>query len=299
VDYVYVWADGVHVNVRLGDQDRLCLLVLLGVWPDGTKELIAVEDGYRESTEGWAHAMRDLKRRGMRAPELVIGDGALGFWAAVRDVWPETAEQRHWVHRIRNVLDKLPKRLQAKAKEALQLAHPEAGRVEEHDLGPVGRIRGGPDQGFALASAEHGREGPLLLRPGNPVHHSGPAHDPLEEEAEGAHRLSVVGPGDLPVLDEVDQVAANLPRAGLVQGGFQPTEEAPHVGAVDLPRTGRESRQHHRPTQRLERLVDGAVVRLLGCGPQLRPRGPHRSGADPWPCGSRAGGARVKSRVIA
>jgi len=120
VDYVYVWADGIHVNVRLGDQDRMCLLVLLGARPDGTKELIAVEDGYRESTESWAHVLRDLKRRGMRAPVLVIGDGALGFWAAVRDVWPETSEQRDWVHRISNVLDKLPKRLHPKAKEALR-----------------------------------------------------------------------------------------------------------------------------------------------------------------------------------
>jgi len=120
VDYVYVWADGVHVNVRLGEQDRLCLLVMIGVRPDGTKELIAVEDGYRESTESWAHVLRDLKRRGMRAPVLAIGDGALGFWAAVRDVWPETREQRDWVHRMANVLDKLPKRLQGPAKAALR-----------------------------------------------------------------------------------------------------------------------------------------------------------------------------------
>ena len=120
VDYVYVWADGVHVNVRLGDQDRLCLLVLIGTRPDGTKEIIAVEDGYRESAESWAQVLRDLKRRGMRAPELAIGDGALGFWAAVRDVWPETREQRDWVHRMANVLDKLPKRLQGPAKDALR-----------------------------------------------------------------------------------------------------------------------------------------------------------------------------------
>jgi putative transposase len=120
VDYVYVWADGVHVNVRLGEQDRICLLVLMGARPDGTKELIAVEDGYRESAESWASVLRDLTRRGMRAPALAIGDGALGFWAAVRDVWPGTREQRDWVHRIMNVLDKLPKRLQPRAKEALK-----------------------------------------------------------------------------------------------------------------------------------------------------------------------------------
>jgi transposase-like protein len=120
VDYVYVWVDGIHVNVRLGEPDRLCLLVMIGARPDGTKELIAVEDGYRESTESWADVLRDLRRRGMRAPVLAIGDGALGFWAAVRDVWPETREQRDWVHRIANVLDKLPKRLQGRAKAKLR-----------------------------------------------------------------------------------------------------------------------------------------------------------------------------------
>jgi putative transposase len=118
-DYVYIWADGVHFNIRL-EEDRLCTLVLMGARPDGTKELIAVEDGFRESAESWGTVLRDLKRRGMRAPVLAIGDGALGFWTAVRDVWPETRGQRDWVHRIVNVLDKLPKRLQPKAKAALQ-----------------------------------------------------------------------------------------------------------------------------------------------------------------------------------
>jgi putative transposase len=118
-DYVYVWVDGVHFNIRLEDE-RLCTLVMLGVRPDGTKELLAVEDGYRESTESWAMLLRDLKRRGMPAPVLAVGDGALGFWAAVRDVWPETRPQRDWCHKIANVLDKLPKGLQAKAKRALR-----------------------------------------------------------------------------------------------------------------------------------------------------------------------------------
>jgi transposase-like protein len=117
-DFVYVWADGVHFRIRLED-DRLCTLVLIGVRPDGSKELIAVADGYRESAESWSDLLRDLSHRGMQAPVLAIGDGALGFWAAVRDVWPETREQRCWVHRIANVLDKLPKRLQPKAKAAL------------------------------------------------------------------------------------------------------------------------------------------------------------------------------------
>ncbi len=118
-DYVYVWADGIHFNVRLED-DRLCTLVLIGARPDGTKELLAVEDGYRESTESWKELLRDLKRRGMQGPVVAIGDGALGFWAAVRAVWPETREQRDWCHKMVNILDKLPKRLQSKAKRILR-----------------------------------------------------------------------------------------------------------------------------------------------------------------------------------
>ena len=117
-DYVYVWVDGVHFNVRLED-DRLCTLVMIGVRPDGTKELITVEDGYRESAESWKMVLRDLKRRGMRPPVVAIGDGALGFWAAVRDVWPKTREQRDWFHKLSNILDKLPKRLQQRVKAVL------------------------------------------------------------------------------------------------------------------------------------------------------------------------------------
>ena len=117
-EYVYIWADGVYFNIRL-EEDRLACLVIVGVLPDGRKEIIALEDGYRESTESWASVLRDLKRRGMAAPMLAIGDGSLGFWTALRDVFPETKEQRCWKHKIANVLDKLPKRLQARAKEQL------------------------------------------------------------------------------------------------------------------------------------------------------------------------------------
>lgn len=116
--YVYIWADGVHFNVRLED-DRLACLVVIGVRPDGVKEVIALEDGYRESTESWATLLRDLKHRGLVAPKLAVADGALGFWKALRDVFPETEEQRCWVHKIANVLDKLPKRLQPRAKSHL------------------------------------------------------------------------------------------------------------------------------------------------------------------------------------
>ena len=118
VDYVYLWADGVHFNIRL-EEDRLCCLVLIGVRADGRKELVAVGDGFRESEDSWAEVLRDLKRRGMRAPALAIGDGALGFWGALRDIFPETKEQRCWVHKIANCLDALPKSLQPKAKAAL------------------------------------------------------------------------------------------------------------------------------------------------------------------------------------
>lgn len=117
-DFVYVWADGIHFKIRL-EEDRLCALVLLGVRPDGTKELIAISDGYRESTESWSLLLRDLKRRGMRAPVLAIGDGALGFWAALREVFPETKEQRDWVHKLSNILDALPDRLRPRAKSML------------------------------------------------------------------------------------------------------------------------------------------------------------------------------------
>jgi len=117
-DYVYIWADGVHFNVRLED-DRLAALVIIGARQDGTKEVIALEDGFRESTESWAALLRDLKARGLRAPVVAVGDGALGFWAALRDVFPKTREQRCWVHKLANVLDKLPKSQQPKAKSLL------------------------------------------------------------------------------------------------------------------------------------------------------------------------------------
>jgi putative transposase len=117
-DYVYLWVDGIHLKVRLA-QDKVCLLVMIGVRADGTKELVALTDGFRESAESWADLLRDCKRRGMRAPVLAVGDGALGFWKAVRDVFPETAEQRCWWHKIGNVLSALPKSAQPGAKKAL------------------------------------------------------------------------------------------------------------------------------------------------------------------------------------
>jgi transposase-like protein len=118
VDYVYVWADGIHVNIRL-EEHKLCLLVLIGVRADGRKELIALTDGYRESGESWADLLRDCARRGMRAPVLAVGDGALGFWGALREVFPTTREQRCWFHKIANVLSALPRSAHPGAKKAL------------------------------------------------------------------------------------------------------------------------------------------------------------------------------------
>src|SRR6266487_61625 len=117
-DYVYCWADGVHFRVRL-EQARLCCLVIVGVRADGTKELVAVADGERESTDAWAELLRDLRRRGMRAPVVMVGDGALGLWRALREVFPATHEQRCWQHVTRNVLGALPKSIHAGARRAL------------------------------------------------------------------------------------------------------------------------------------------------------------------------------------
>ena len=132
VDYVYLWADGIHFNIRL-EHERLCCLVLIGVRADGHKELIAVGDGYRESIESWSELLRDLKRRGMRAPVLAIGDGALGFWGALREVFPDSREQRCWVHKIASVLDAVPSSLQPKVKAA-QHAIMNAENKETADL---------------------------------------------------------------------------------------------------------------------------------------------------------------------
>jgi putative transposase len=118
VDYVYLWADGIHVNIRL-EEHKLCLLVMIGVRADGRKELIALADGYRESAESWADLLRDCARRGMRAPVLAVGDGALGVWNALREVFPQAREGRCWFHKTANVLAALPKSAHPGAKKAL------------------------------------------------------------------------------------------------------------------------------------------------------------------------------------
>ena len=135
--YVYVWADGVHFNIRL-EEGRQCILVLMGATADGKKELIAITDGYRESEQSWKELLLDCKSRGLEIePSLAIGDGALGFWAAMRKVWHTTKEQRCWVHKTANVLNKMPKGSQPKAKGMLHeiyLAENREQAVKAFDL---------------------------------------------------------------------------------------------------------------------------------------------------------------------
>lgn len=133
--YVYFWADGVHFNVRLEEAEnkRLCVLVIIGATAEGKKELVAVMDGYRESQESWLEVLRDLKKRGLEVgPKLATGDGALGFWAALRQVYPQTREQRCWVHKEANVLNKLPKSQQPAAKKKLHEIWMAATRQEAY-----------------------------------------------------------------------------------------------------------------------------------------------------------------------
>jgi len=116
--WVYIWADGVYSGLR-GEQDKLCALVVIGVNERGQKRFLAIEDGVRESTQSWREVLLNLKSRGMNVPELAIGDGAMGFWAAQEEVYPETRQQRCWMHKTMNVLNCLPKSAQPKAKQAL------------------------------------------------------------------------------------------------------------------------------------------------------------------------------------
>jgi transposase-like protein len=118
--YVYWWVDGIYLEARLEDQVQ-CILVIIGVTPEGKKELVGFADGVRESAESWRDLLLDLNRRGLStAPQLAVADGVLGFWKALGEIWPTTREQRCWVHKTANVLNKLPKSLHGKAKRALQ-----------------------------------------------------------------------------------------------------------------------------------------------------------------------------------
>ena len=115
---MYVWADGIYSGLR-AEQAKLCALVIMGVNERGEKHFLAIEDGVRESTQSWREVLLNLKSRGMNSPELAVGDGAMGFWAALEEIYPDTRQQRCWMHKTGNVLNALPKSLQPKAKQAL------------------------------------------------------------------------------------------------------------------------------------------------------------------------------------
>ena len=132
-NYVYWWADGVYFNIR-SDNDRQCMLILMGATPEGKKELIAVEDGFRESEQSWTELLQDLFSRGLtKPPMLAVGDGALGFWKALNKIYPKTRHQRCWVHKTANILNKIPKSQQKKAKQALQEIWMAATREEAYE----------------------------------------------------------------------------------------------------------------------------------------------------------------------
>jgi putative transposase len=150
--YAYLFVDGVNVAVRLGEDSKLCLLVVIGVREDGCKELLAVEDGYRESEDSWSAVFRDLRDRGLNEPKLVTGDGALGAWAALGTVFPGTSEQRCWVHKTANVLDALPKRLQPRAKSLLHEMAEAPSRADARTA--LERFRGEFDAKYPKAVAK-------------------------------------------------------------------------------------------------------------------------------------------------
>ncbi len=151
VDYVYLWVDGIHVNIRL-EEHKLCLLVMIGVRADGRKELVALADGYRESIESWADLLRDCARRGMRAPVLAMGDGALGFWGALREVFPLARVQRCLFHKIANVLGALPKSAHPGAKKAL--AEIWSAQDRRHALAAVNAFEAAYGAKFPKATAK-------------------------------------------------------------------------------------------------------------------------------------------------
>jgi putative transposase len=158
--YAYLFVDGVNVSVRLGEDPRLCLLVVIGVREDGEKELLAVEDGYRESEDSWSVVFRDLRNRGMNEPKLMTGDGSLGAWAALRSVFPATREQRCWVHKTANVLDALPKRLQPRAKTLLHEMAEAPSRADARNA--LERFRGEFDAKYPKAVAKLDKDWDVL-----------------------------------------------------------------------------------------------------------------------------------------
>jgi len=168
VDYVCLWADGIHVSIRL-EEHKLCLLVMVGVRADGRKELVALADGYRESAESWADLLRDCSRRGMRAPVLAVGDGALGFWNGLREVFPEAREGRCWFHKTANVLAALPKSAHPGAKKAHALAAVKAFEAAYGTKFPKATAKITDDVEELLAFFDYPADHWVHLRTTNPI----------------------------------------------------------------------------------------------------------------------------------
>ena len=273
VDYVYLWADGIHVNIRL-EEHKLCLLVLIGVRADGRKELVALADGYRESAESWADLLRDCARRGMRAPVLAVGDGALGFWGALREVFPATREQRCWFHKIGNVLARAAEVRAPGAKKALA----EIWNAEDkrHALAAVGAFEAAYGAKFAKAVAkitdDVERAARVLRLPGRaldpPAHHQPDRvhvrHRPAPHEDHPRAGLTSRRAGD--------GVQAHRGRPGPLARGQRPT-----------PGRARPRRRHVRQRQarRTTRRTPPTRSRLKDLHPQvltIAPAGSNRPG---------------------
>jgi putative transposase len=248
VDYVYIWVDGVHFTVRL-DEARLCTLVIVGVRADGSKELVAVADGHRESTESWADLLRDCKRRGMRAPVLAVGDGALGFWAALREVFPATREQRCWVHRAANVLNCLPTSAQPAARAGAG-GDPRCGgprpRRGRHRPVPRAVRCEVPEGGCEDRRRPAGAAGVLRL----PRRALDP---PQDHQPDRVHVLdgAAAHPGDegagQPCRRPGDGLQAAAGGAGPVAGGERAAPGRARPGRCDVPRgTARRASRRHR-----------------------------------------------------
>jgi len=227
--YVYWWADGIYSNVRM--DDRLCLLVIIGVTEHGRKELVAVEDGFRESAASWETLLTGLRERGLTtAPKLAVGGGAMGFWAALSKIYPETDHQRCWVHKSANVLNKLPKSVQPKVKadlheiwmaETRETAHRAFDRTLKRFEAKYPRAMAclAKDRDELLAFYDYPAEHWVHIRTTNPIEYRvDHRHGPPEDQAEPELRLPGDDPGDglqaAPERSEALEAHQALPEAG-------------------------------------------------------------------------------------
>ena len=237
--YVYLWADGVHFNIRL-EEDRQCILVLMGATADGHKELIAVVDGFRESEQSWKALLLDVKSRGLVVdPKLATGDGALGFWKALPQVFPTTREQRCWVHKTANVLDKLPKRLQPEAKEKLHEIWMAA--TTRRCRASVRLVRGNLRAKYPKATECLPKDRDVLL---DVLRLPGRALDPLADDQSHREHVRHGAPAASP--DQGQRLTHGLPDDGLQADAVRRQEMAAPERLKLLARRDRRSSIHRR-----------------------------------------------------